>query len=1472
VLFSSTPSDGSKFWTIPSGITHASDYKIVITSVIDANIYDTSDSEFAIFGESQSLPFNDDFTNGPKPDWQIIGNHWNFADDKVYANVDPTYQYEYMIVGDNTWTDYTFEVDLMGTSGTDKAIAFRVQDTGNFYFLHFIGPIQYHHLVLQKYVNGSPGTPYYLYEDPNYPVQNNVNYHVKVEAYGTSIKVYVNGNLEIDISDDTYSSGGVALLGGWNGYAPCYVQFDNVSVYEEQSSGELVAYYPFNSNANDESGNGNDAIVNGASLTSDRFGNLNSAYSFDGTNDYLLVPDDDDLRFGTTDFTIDVWTKCSYIYKKRTLIEKRIGNAEYLIDVRLDGTIRGAIVDAANNNVVIYSTTNIADERWHHIALVRDAGTSDLLKLYIDGVLEVSGNYPTLLDVATIGDITFGIDVTNTRYYDGVMDDIHFYNRALTEEEILELYGGYNGGLVAYYPFNGNSDDESGNGNDGTLFGPVLIEDRFGSPNSAYLFDGTDDYINCGNNQILNVTGSLTMSAWFKLNSLPSELNNDEVIVGKWRFDEDKNSYVLNLDFQSTDKFQLVTSNCPTPEVIYGGEVTKNIWYHYAGVIDQEHELMKIYVNGVLVAEETYSGQSSCSTDENLLIGKINDHGGSNHFHGAIDEVRIYSYALTDEEIFDLYGGFHDGLVASYPFNGNANDESGNGYDGIVSGASLTNDRFENPNSAYIFNGSDYIEVPNGVNFQFDTEMSISLWMYISSTNADVHVIGNWSPGNVPGDGEAAFAIAFLGSPGNEVVAFICADDPFTTNAGSIIPIADIPMNEWFHIVGTRNSINTQIYLNGNKKGDASAGNPNINNPDQILIMGAQSTSLAKPYRGKLDDVLIYDYALSDEEILELYGGFHDGLVAYYPFNGNANDESGTGNHGTGFGASLTEDRFGNSNSAYLFDGTDDYIEIPDDVSLRPEHITLAVWVYPEELDSYDFDCVLGKSRFDNGLGEQYYLFLRENGFQMGLKRNSNCTTGNGWNGSLASISDLTNRWSLLVSTWDGNRYKQYLNGDLLLDINTLNAGSIDDCPGGELKIGRWWSSDLSYFKGKIDDVRIYNRALSDEEVLELYDINTVGNSITVTLPNGGESWAAGTFHQIKWTDEIPDNEYVKIELFKVDIFHSEITASTPADGSKDWNIPSTLTLGSDYKIKITKADDSNVFDFSDANFTISEFEPQIVLTEPNGGEDWYSGHSNLITWIDNIPENVKIELFKGGVFNSVIISSTYSDGSKDWDIPSDLPSASDYRIKITSVNNSNVFGISDANFTITGGLPVELISFEATARLDRVSLSWQTATETNSYGFDVERQINNNDWTYIGFVEGSGNSNSLKQYSFVDANAIGGSKFFYRIKQIDADGMFEYSDVVEVIIQPNQYTLYQNYPNPFNPITTIKFSLPEDVRVKVHIYNTLGELITEVVNKDFEAGYHKVTFGSSNIPSGIYFFRIIAGSFVETKKMILMK
>ncbi len=190
-----------------------------------------------------------------------------------------------------------------------------------------------------------------------------------------------------------------------------------------------------------------------------------------------------------------------------------------------------------------------------------------------------------------------------------------------------------------------------------------------------------------------------------------------------------------------------------------------------------------------------------------------------------------------------------------------------------------------------------------------------------------------------------------------------------------------------------------------------------------------------------------------------------------------------------------------------------------------------------------------------------------------------------------------------------------------------------------------------------------------------------------------------------------------------------------------------------------------------------------------------------------------------------------------------------------------------------TNPLPVELTSFTATTNQNKINLKWITKTETNNSGFNIERRINEGEWNEIGFVEGNGNSNSPKEYNYTDKDLFaGGSKFQYRLKQIDSDGKFEYSDVVEVEILPAEFELSQNYPNPFNPSTTIRFALPKDTQLKINIYNMLGQLIQTIADGTYEAGYYKINFDASNLASGMYIYRIESDAFVQVKKMVLLK
>ncbi len=196
--------------------------------------------------------------------------------------------------------------------------------------------------------------------------------------------------------------------------------------------------------------------------------------------------------------------------------------------------------------------------------------------------------------------------------------------------------------------------------------------------------------------------------------------------------------------------------------------------------------------------------------------------------------------------------------------------------------------------------------------------------------------------------------------------------------------------------------------------------------------------------------------------------------------------------------------------------------------------------------------------------------------------------------------------------------------------------------------------------------------------------------------------------------------------------------------------------------------------------------------------------------------------------------------------------------------------------------LPVELSSFTASVNGSNVNLKWLTATEVNNYGFQVERkdgrwETGDGRWEKIGFVAGSGNSNSPKSYSFTDQPS-GGTNFSYRLKQIDNDGHYKYYDAITVSLSSStKAKLMQNSPNPFNPSTAIKFFIPDNSDVTIKIYDMLGREVTTLINQQSTAGYHIVYWNGRDsygrdAASGVYLYRLTAGNFTETRKMNLLK
>lgn len=195
----------------------------------------------------------------------------------------------------------------------------------------------------------------------------------------------------------------------------------------------------------------------------------------------------------------------------------------------------------------------------------------------------------------------------------------------------------------------------------------------------------------------------------------------------------------------------------------------------------------------------------------------------------------------------------------------------------------------------------------------------------------------------------------------------------------------------------------------------------------------------------------------------------------------------------------------------------------------------------------------------------------------------------------------------------------------------------------------------------------------------------------------------------------------------------------------------------------------------------------------------------------------------------------------------------------------------------LTGQIPVELTSFTANINDNyEVVLNWVTNSELNNFGFEVERATASTtavkDWVIVGFVEGKGTTTETNIYSFTD-NSVKSGSYSYRLKQVDFDGKFIYTESVEVNnILPNEFSLNQNYPNPFNPSTVISYQLPVTADVTLKIYDILGNEVQILVNQKQEAGKHEVKFDASNLTTGIYFYSINAGNFSQTKKMILLR
>lgn len=191
----------------------------------------------------------------------------------------------------------------------------------------------------------------------------------------------------------------------------------------------------------------------------------------------------------------------------------------------------------------------------------------------------------------------------------------------------------------------------------------------------------------------------------------------------------------------------------------------------------------------------------------------------------------------------------------------------------------------------------------------------------------------------------------------------------------------------------------------------------------------------------------------------------------------------------------------------------------------------------------------------------------------------------------------------------------------------------------------------------------------------------------------------------------------------------------------------------------------------------------------------------------------------------------------------------------------------------LQGTIPVELTSFSIKDLNNSFQINWETATEVNNYGFEIERSQDVSKWTKIGFVPGHGTTTEIQEYKYVDVDIRNSSTYYYRLKQIDYSGKSEYSKVLQINSGAvKEFKLDQNYPNPFNPATTINFSVKEHSSVSLTVYNVVGEKIKTLFDGIAEPGNYSLYFDGSDFASGTYIYQLKTDNIVQTKKMLLLK
>ncbi|MCF8267673.1 MAG: T9SS type A sorting domain-containing protein [Ignavibacteriales bacterium] len=979
--------------------------------------------------------------------------------------------------------------------------------------------------------------------------------------------------------------------------------------------------------------------------------------------------------------------------------------------------------------------------------------------------------------------------------------------------------------------------------------------------NYALAFNGSDAYVNCGSGSSFDINGDkITIEALINTADIDQPW---QAIAGKQIDGYGYYGLILDSDTRKPALY-LKIGGTWAKRVIASQELSANTWYHIAAVYDGS--LASIYINGKLNASNACAGSLSSDLYTPFYIGMNNNV----FFNGKIDEVRLWNTARTQEQIIrNMYKeltGAEENLASYFKMSDGSgatltNNKSGAANNGIIIGAAWSlSSVFTDPRQALEFDGTDdcvslssdfSAELDNLANFSmcgwiFPTQLDDNNWGTIFSrkspaSNWPSKRFGIWQlPNNVYSQSDDIYIV--ISNPDSTYLNYNGWIELYTTTNV-------LRLNEWNHLAvvfdGTKAGIYDalEIYVNGKSEVYTGADVGWFQFP-YYLSSGFESVYLGKYENGSyfkggnFDEFSFWNISLTEDQVREIMcrnlSGNEPGLFAYYRFD----QYDGT----TLYDATSNE-----------YDGTLTNMEAATDWVASTAYNT---WTGAESSDwstPGNWSRGLVPSATDN-VG----LYKWDLGNEITISGNP--TINNIWFSSGASpafSSDLT------------------VNGIISLGKD-INFGSSKITLGEN---GYLYEGNYRFYgtNGTITTTRNFG-VITDKNIAGLGAVISAGFE-QMTVSNAEDYWISANGNYIFSGVINGKNAYSKSGY---DMFYD------PSWGG--WRIN---VSGTNYAfLNISTAEDPpasgwNYYDrywgqWFASNLSVEETTPVLGNTTITRG---HSGHLNSIYRYYNIESNNNSLLSKL-VFNyNENELHGLTESNLDLYGSTDRLTWNPFVWTQVDATANTVTWVGEMNYSyFTAGdkydiLPVELISFSAKVFENKVRLTWQTATEQNNYGFEIERALSPNDgdldWEKIGFVPGHGNSNSPKLYFFNDDSLIAEPVRNYRLKQIDTDGKFEYSSVVSIDmdnILTKVFELSQNYPNPFNPSTNISYEIPKEGLVKLKVYDILGNEITTLINEVQKPGVYNAKWYASGLSSGIYFYRLTSGSFTETKKMMLVR